>query len=96
MTDRLIVTRGYQLLRFRLNFYFDLIVRYFQYQRTRQKTIASAVNVSIYIITGITTRSIGLAVILTIISVSTFKTDVTIYTYERGIYAKNILIFPHH
>jgi hypothetical protein len=43
------------------------------------KTITSVLKVSTYIITSITTRPIVLAVILAIMSVSTFKTDVILY-----------------
>ena len=45
------------------------------------KTITSVVNVSTYIITGITAHLIGLAVILEIMSVSTFKSAIILYIY---------------
>ena len=58
------------------------------------KTITSIFNVSAYIITNITARPMGLAVILAIMSVSTFKASVILYTCipVHEILDKNIKI----
>ena len=47
------------------------------------KAITSVLNVSAYIITSITARPMGLGVIPAIMSVSTFKAAVFLYTYIR-------------
>ena len=43
------------------------------------KTITSVLKIARYVITGITAHQIRLNVILVIMSVSTFKTDITLY-----------------
>ena len=54
------------------------------------KTITSVLKVLTYIITNFTAHPKGLAVILVVMSVLTFTTDVILYILLRGVPDKNV------